>query len=112
MPLTQVTQKLRLKIQLIWKDLLGKICLFAIFLGFLFSDLRLGYLKAYGDVALSSELIWIDWGTRKVANFWFSKCQFFLFLVLKSCLPKAGGDGSKEPRNMLTVFPHIVYALE
>ena len=115
MLLTQVTQKLRLKIQLIWKDLLGKIFLFAIFLGFL-SDLRAlllrQYLKIYGDVALSSEWIWIDWSAQKVTNFCFLKCRFFLlFLVLKSCLPRAEsslrtlclGQGGMGPKSSLEI---------
>ena len=32
----------------------------------------------YTTVIFSSELIWIDWSTQKVANFWFSKSFFYV----------------------------------
>ena len=32
----------------------------------------------YTTIIFSSELIWIDWSTQKVANFWFSKSFFYV----------------------------------
>ena len=31
----------------------------------------------YTTIIFSSETIWIDWGTQKMANFWFSKSIFY-----------------------------------